>query len=96
MTKLNEEFSARLQDCIRQSHNLGYPPTRIEEMLTESSAVAVAKRLVVSGDIHKGLKEMAKLGRKDLTIEAIMLEERFQPLFDRSELDAATFRLAQV
>jgi len=93
---LESEFAARLQDGIRQAYDLGYPPTRIEQMLKESGARTVAKRLVTSGDIHKGFQEMAKLGRKDLTIESIMLEEKFRPLFEERELDAAKFRLAQV
>lgn len=93
---LESEFAARLQDGIRQAYDLGYPPTRIENMLKESSASTVAKRLVASGDMHTGFKEMAKLGRKDLTVESIMLEEKFQPLFEKRELEAAKFRLSQV
>lgn len=94
--QLESEFSARCQDAIRQSYDLGYPPTRMEEMLRTASARSVAKKMVISGEVHKGFQEMAKLGRKDLTLEAIMLEEKFQPLFTIAEIAAARFRLTLV
>jgi hypothetical protein len=96
MTPLESEFAERLQDSIRQSHELGYHPTRFEQMLSDLGACRLAKKLVISGDLQDGLKEMAKLGHKELTLEAIMLEPRFKSLFTKAELQAADWRLKQV
>jgi hypothetical protein len=92
---LESEFSERLRDAIRQSHDLGYHPTRFEQMLSEQGALALARKLIKSGELQDGLKAMAKLGRKDLTMESIMLEPKFKPLFSAGELQAATWRLSQ-
>lgn len=94
--KLESEFSARLRDSIRQSHDLGYHPTRFEQMLDEQGALGLARKLIKSGEIQDGFKAVVKLGRKDLTMESIMLEPNFQSLFSAGELEAATWRLSQV
>jgi hypothetical protein len=94
--QLEAEFAGRLQDAIRQAQGLGYNPSRFEQMLTESGAVHLAKKLVATSDIQDGLKAMSKLGRKDLALESIMLEPKFKPLFSKDELTAAHWRLSQV
>ena len=93
--KLESEFSARLRDAIRKSHDLGYHPTRFEQMLDEQGALGLARKLIKSGEIQDGFKAVVKLGRKDLTMESIMLEPKFKSLFSPGELDAATWRLSQ-
>jgi len=92
---LESVFSERLRDAIRQSHDLGYHPTRFEQMLDEQGAPGLARKLIKSGELQDGLKAMAKLGRKDLTMESIMLEPMFIPLFSAGELQAATWRLSR-
>jgi len=94
--QLESEFTARLQDAIGQSRALGYPPNRFEQMLAEHGAYALARKLVKSGELQDGLKAMAKLNRMDLTMESIMLEAKFRPLFTSQELSAAKWRLDQV
>lgn len=91
--ELEKKFSERLQDAIRESKKMGYVPARIEQMLQKESARSVAKRLVVSSEFHSGLKEMLKQGRQELTIEWIMCDKQFEPLFSPAELDAANWRL---
>jgi hypothetical protein len=94
---LAAEFRARLEEGIQHSRQLGYDASRVAQMLASGDAVSVAKKLVVSAPIVPGgPKVMAKLGRTDLTIESIMCEERFRPLFSESELAAAKFRLDQL
>ena len=92
---LEAQFSERIRDAIRQSHELGYHPTRFEQMLDELGAVGAARRLIKSGELQGGLKELTKLGRKDLTMEAIMQESAFKALFTAAELQAAKWRLEQ-
>jgi len=93
---LELEFAGRLRAAISQAQALGYRPTRFEQMLGELGALRLAKALVKSAEIHDGMKEMAKLGRKDLIMESIMLEPKFSSLFSASELQAADWRLRQV
>jgi hypothetical protein len=65
-------------------------------MLDTLGGVNLAKKLVLSGDLQDGLKTLAKLGRLDLSMEAMMQEDKFKLLFTKSELEAATWRLAQM
>jgi len=89
-------FEGRLRNTILESAALGYYPSRFEQMLKNSAGTSVAKKLVASGDLQYGLKELKKLGRQDLTMESIMMEEEFRPLFSKGELEAAKWRLEQV
>lgn len=96
MTTLDQQFSAALRSAIRECYDLGYTPRRFEEMLDSSDAVTVAKRLVTSGDLQDGLKRIHSLGRLDLSMEQIMLDPKFAPLFTAEELQAASWRLSQL
>lgn len=96
MEYLKSEFAARLRASIRECREIGYHPNNFEQMLDASDGVELAKRLVCSSDLHYGSKELAKLGRLDLSVEGIMLEEKFLPLFKKSERDAAQWRLSQI
>jgi hypothetical protein len=90
------EFATRVQEALAEARDLRYYPTRFEQMLAELGAVNLAKKLVISGELQDGLKKMSKLGRKDLTIEAMVLEPRFATLFTKDEKQAAQWRLSQV
>lgn len=96
MEQLKAEFSSKLRDAIHECHKLGYHPTRFEQMLDTLGGASLAKKLVISGELQDGLKKLAKLGRLDLSMEAIMQEVRFASLFSKLEIEAAQWRLAQV
>ena len=96
MTTLNQQFSSALRSAIRECYELGYTPRRFEQMLDSEDAVALAKRLVASGDLQDGLRRIHKLGRLDLSMERIMLDPKFSPLFTAQELQAASWRLSQL
>lgn len=93
---LRDEFDAQVRSAIGRCYDLGYTPTRFEQMIEAAHPVEVAKQLVVSGEFQHGIRELTKLGHQELTIEGIMLQDRFSSLFNRAELDAAAWRLANV
>ncbi len=93
---LRDEFDTQVRSAIGRCYELGYTPSRFEQMIEAAHPVEVAKRLVVSGEFQHGVKELTKLGHQELTIEGIMQQERFSPLFTQAELDAAAWRLANV
>ena len=65
-------------------------------MTEQSGTVQAAKKMVTSGDIPNGMKKLKKMRKLDLTIESIMLKEKYQLLFTTSELSAARWRLDTV
>jgi hypothetical protein len=96
LERLNAEFLAALRAADVECRHLQYSPNRFEQMLQAEPAVDLARRLVTSGELHDGLKRLARLNRLDLSLEAIMLQDRFRPLFSFDHLDAARWRLARV
>lgn len=96
MSELGDRFEGRLRDAIRLSIELGYVPTVIIQMLDNHGWEETVDRLIPSGEIQIGPRRMAELGRLDLTIESIMLESEFRPLFPPRHLEAAQWRLDQL
>jgi hypothetical protein len=93
MKNLFDEFDKAIREAIRESYAIGYPPTRIEQMITQSHPVAVAKKLVTSSELQTGFQAVINMGRGDITFEAIMLKDEFKTLFTKEELEAAKWRL---
>jgi len=87
------KFNARLHDSIVQCISLGYRPSDFIEMLDKTDGVALAKKLVATGEIQSGFKRVKSLGRPDLAMECIMLEDEFSGLFTYDERAAARWRL---
>jgi len=93
---LDEEFTARLWMTCRDAGATGYLPIRFEEMLrTLNSGARIAKKLIASGDIQYGLKELIRRNRDDLAMERIMLEPKFATPLSKRELEAAEWRIAE-
>ena len=93
---LRDEFKAEVISAIGRSRGLGYTPTRFIQMMEDTHPVEIAKQLVVSGEFQHGIQELTRRDHQELTIEAIMLQERFAPLFTKGELEAAAWRLEKV
>ncbi|KPZ65999.1 hypothetical protein AN394_04185 [Pseudoalteromonas sp. P1-26] len=91
--QIRDLFEAKVRSAVKECYEIGYAPTRFESMIRKSHPVEVAKKFVVSGEFQYGFKELLKLGKSDLTIESIMLDESFKELFSSNELAAAEWRL---
>jgi hypothetical protein len=90
------KFNRRLHDSIVQCNSLGYRPSDFIEMLDKTEGVALAKKLVATGEIQSGLKRVKAHGRPELAMESIMLEDEFSGLFADDERVAARWRLQQL
>jgi hypothetical protein len=93
MDPLEIEFERRLRESIRESIELGYHPTRIAEMIDAHHGKNTAKLLVKSGEIQAGILRIVAMGHPELSVESIMLETQFAPLFSQEEWAAAQWRL---
>lgn len=93
---LEAQFSQRLWGAIEESCRIGYNPVRFRQMLHDQGAMRTARALIASGEIQDGMREMARLNRRDLILESIMCEPQFGPLFTRDEIAAAEWRLRQI
>ena len=96
MEELRQEFANAITKLINESIKLRYVPTIFMQMIEHQHPVEVVKQLVIASDIQPGFTRLIELGKPDLTIERILLEERFNPLFTNQEREAAKWRLKQV
>ncbi|WP_157944036.1 hypothetical protein [Blastococcus atacamensis] len=94
---LAEAFQRACEDAVVESQRLGYTPTAWMSMMHgPGGAVAAARRLLTSGDVQTGFERLVRIGRRDLTVEAAVLDERWADLFDEPHRAAARWRLSQV
>ena len=96
MEKLREEFAQAVREAIKNCHEFGYNPARWEKMITEQHPVEVAIHFIVSGEFQDGFKHLVREGKEELTMESLMLQPRFTPLFSSDHLDVALWRLRTV
>jgi hypothetical protein len=93
---LRDEFDAAVRSATERCLDIGYHPNIFRQMIERQHPVEVGKRLVLSGELQHGIRELAKLNHLELTIESIMLQPEFGELFSSQELDAARWRLQHV
>lgn len=77
----------------RAKKECGYNATRFLQMVYEQKALPAAKRLLAKGGTSDGFTELWKCGRLDLTVEALVVSERFSSLFTEEERKVADERL---
>jgi hypothetical protein len=93
MRSLEKELEEEFRNSIKIAQKNGFTPITIIRMIDEHGGLETAKRQLVSDSYHSGLADMLIAGLKDYTIEAIVLKNKFRPLFSDAELDIARKRL---
>lgn len=93
--QLEREFAAAMRDFyLRAKQELGYNATYFVRMLSTEGPLETARRLISSTQPSEGFTTLWERGRLDLTVEAHVIQPRFEPLFTEEELEAARQRLA--
>ena len=72
---------------------LGFRPVLLRRCVTLNGGVAAAKELVFNPGTT-GLERLLDAGKPELSMEALMLQPEYQPLFSDQELKEASQRLA--
>jgi hypothetical protein len=87
-------FEKRVKDAIQEMKKLGYTPNILLQMIAEHGMIEAVKRLMVNrSEPPKGFLRLMELGRLDLSMETIILEQEFQDLFTEEERNEASRRL---
>nr|PZN38767.1 MAG: hypothetical protein DIU60_22335 [Actinomycetota bacterium] len=79
----------------RAKDEVNYHATYFRSMLSEYGAVATARKLLSAPAVSDGFAALWERGRLDLTVEALVIQERFADLFSPKEIDVARYRLEQ-
>lgn len=84
MAKLEDdlgwEFQKAVDICISQYR---YRPSYFLQMLDNYGVVGTAIKLVMASKFHEGFTKLWELGRLDLTVEAIILQNPYNQLFPK-------------
>lgn len=90
---LEAEFTQALEGTIEAAKARGYIPTYFMQMLSEHGGKETAKRLLAKPEPQTGLFELWRLDLLKESMEAVVLQEKFHPLFTEEELAEAYRRL---
>lgn len=84
-----------LDSCAYMRKKLGYRPTRFQQMLAEYGAVLTAKKLLAKEDMSKmtGLWELINNKKPELSMEYIVMQDKYRPLFSDEEIKVCIDRL---
>lgn len=94
---LETEFEQAMHDTYdRAKREVGYQANRFLEMLHERGGVRTAHDLLASKGGSDGFTKLWELHRLDLSVEALVLKDRWSPLFSDTEKKEARKRLDDV
>ena len=89
----NEFHVSMLNIYYKAKQYCNYNPTRFHQMVQEHGGVETAKRLLATPDVQVGLTTLWECGRLDLSMEALVIDPRFEELFSAEEREIARERL---
>jgi len=90
----DEFHQAMLHIYHQEKEHCNYNATRFYQMLNEKGGLATAKALLASQEPQSGLTTLWECGRLDLSVEALVIDLGFEPLFSEEERETARERLA--
>ena len=94
MENLKDEFQRDIWKSYYDTRNeTGYNPEYFRQMLEELGGLETAKRLLSSEKLADGFTKLWELRRLDLTVEALVIQDRYKELFTEQELETAKTRL---
>jgi hypothetical protein len=91
---LEVEFERQMVSIYEKANDAcGYRPVRFLQMVHEHGGLETAKRLLSKQEAQIGLSILWENNRLDLSMEALVLNPRYQPLFNDQEITTARERL---
>lgn len=95
MTPTEREFNeAMVMIYERAWAECKYRATRFLQMVSEQGGLQAARSLLRADGLSDGFVALWKCGRLDLTMEALILDQRWENLFSAEELAIARRKLA--
>lgn len=96
MRSLTERFHTAMIGVYQGAKDSGYNATYFKRMVDEHGGLAAAKRLLATRDIQTGLMKLWEMGCVHLSMEALVIQKQFEPLFTEDEIAEARRRLAEL
>ena len=96
MTELENQFHHAMIGVYQNAKEHDYFATYFKRMLDDYEAVETAKRLLAKQEIQAGLIKLWELKLLSQSMEALVIQERFKPLFTDAEIAEARRRLEEL
>ncbi len=96
MATLEEQFHHAMIGIYENAKDHDYFATYFKRMLDTYQGVGTAKRLLVKQEIQEGLMKLWEMKLLDQSMEALVIQERFKPLFTDAEIAEALRRLEEL
>ncbi len=93
---LEDELTSALRGTYEAARARGYIATYFIQMLEEHGGLETAKRLLAVSEPQTGLYKLWELHLLNESMEAVVLQERFQSLFTQAEINEARRRLDEL
>jgi hypothetical protein len=93
---LEDELTSALRDTDNAARARGYIATYFIQMLEEHGGRETAKSLLAVSEPQIGLYKLWELHLLDISMEAVVLRERFRSLFTEAEINEARRRLDEL
>ena len=93
MTELERQFHSAMISIYENAKDHDYFATYFKRMLDTYQGVETAKRLLAKQEIQEGLMKLWGMKLLDQSMEALVIQERFKPLFTVGEISEAHRRL---
>jgi hypothetical protein len=94
LEELEKEFDMAMWNIYRRANvEAGYNATRFLQMLEDNRGIKTARILLHATNVSDGYTALWERGRLDLTVEALILHEKWNPLFSDFERAIAEKRL---
>ena len=91
--KLADEFHQAMVSIYHVAAEHGYRASYFLRMVNEHGGLAAAKRLLSASESQSGLTRLWELGRLHISMEALVLQDRWESLFSDDERRKARERL---
>ena len=96
MDKLKQQLRDRYIDTYNACKKFKYTPRAFLDMVvSDEDIVEVTRRLIHKDGGTSGFATLYENGRMDLSVEKIILETKYRPLFSREDLIVAYERLKE-
>jgi hypothetical protein len=89
MTDLEKQFHSAMISVYENAKDHDYFATYFKRMLDDYEGVETAKRLLAKQEIQAGLMKLWEMKLLSQSMEALVIQERFKPLFSDAEISEA-------
>lgn len=91
---LEKQFHKDMVGVYEKAKNeCGYIATRFIQMVADKGGLATAKELILKDDDTYGFERLYELKRLDLSVEAVVLDDKYSTLFTLNEKKVCKDRL---